>query len=290
MRSIEARLRRIPMYRVMTLTLLALVFVAFVVAAGERFAQPFSFAAMADSLIVLVGISIWANRIMGRLRGVAASDESALITALLLWFLFWPTTAVADLLWLAAAAVLANGSKYAITWRGRHLLNPAAAGAFAVLVVQHLAGRDASYLATWWIARESLSPAVVIGGLLVLWRIRRLTAAAVFVAIATGLVVFGLNANSLLDALGTALTSFPILFAAGFMLIEPRTFPVKRRKQLVVAVVAAVLFGYPLAIYRVMDSPPDIGVFTLTPELALLIANLVAFGVSFHDRKRRTRR
>jgi Na+-transporting NADH:ubiquinone oxidoreductase subunit NqrB len=290
MRSIEARLRRIPMYRLMTLTLLALVVVAFFVAAGGHFSEPFTFAGMADSLIVLVGISICGNRILGRLRKIASSDESALITALLLWFLFWPTSQVVDLLWLAGAALLANASKYAITWRGRHLFNPAAAGAFAVLVLQHVAGRELSFVATWWVARESMAPAVVIGGLLVLWRIRRLTAGAVFVGLATVLVVIGLDPNSLVDAVGTALTSFPILFAAGFMLIEPKTFPVKRPKQLAVAVIAGVLFGYPLAIYRVVDTPPDLGVFALTPELALLIANLVAFAVTVRDRTRRRRR
>lgn len=290
MKSLEARLRRVPMYRLMTLTLLALVAVAFVVAMGSHFGEPFTLPAMAESLVVVTVASLGSNRVLGRLRAVTPSDESALITALLLWFLFWPTAVVADLLWLAGAAVLANASKYVITWRGRHILNPAAAGAFAVLVLQHVAGRDLSFVATWWVAREAMTPALLIGALLVLWRIRRLTAAAVFVVVATTLVVFGLQASSLVAAFGTALTSFPILFVAGYMLIEPKTFPTKRRKQIIVAVVAGLLFGYPLAIYRVVENPPVLGVFTLTPELSLLVANLVAFALTLRDRRPRTRR
>lgn len=290
MNALETRLRRVPMYRLMTLTLLALVVVAFFVALGSHFGEPFTLPAMVESLVVVVVASLGSNRILGRLRGVSPSNESALITALLLWFLFWPTAVVVDLVWLGAAAVLANASKYVIIWRGRHILNPAAAGAFAVLVLQHVAGRELSFVATWWVAREAMAPALVIGALLVLWRIRRLTVAGVFVAIATVLVVIGLHASSLVASLGTALTSFPILFAAGFMLIEPRTFPTKRRKQLVVSVVAGLLFGYPLVIYRVVETPPALGVFTLTPELSLLVANVVAFAITLRDRKPRPRR
>jgi ferredoxin-NADP reductase len=69
------------------------------------------------------------------------------------------------------------------------------------------------------------------------------------------------------DALTTTFTQFPLVFLAGFMLSEPLTLPPRRWQQLTVAAVVAVLFSTVFSI----------GPFTNTPELALVVGNLVAF-------------
>ncbi len=61
------------------------------------------------------------------------------------------------------------------------------------------------------------------------------------------------------------------------MLSEPLTLPPRRRQQLVVAAVMALVFSYPTCISLLTDSPPDLGWFSPTPEIALLVGNLVAF-------------
>lgn len=198
----------------------------------------------------------------------------------MLFFLFWPSTDAVDLAWLAATAFLANASKYALAWRGRHIFNPAAAGAFLVVVVQELVGRDAPINATWWIAAEKLLPFVAVASFLVLWRTRRLDIGIVFVVVSSVLVLLGLDQSGapFVEALQTTAYSFPIVFLAGFMLSEPLTLPPRRYQQLVVAAVTALVFAYPMFVVLFTDTPPELGVFAPSPVTALLIGNLTAFG------------
>lgn len=279
---VDALLGRVSMYRVVSLTLGVLAVYMIVLTAVGVYEDPFTVPAELLTLAVLVVASYVASRACGLLWRVRPHGESSLITALLLWFLFWPSTDAADLLWLAGAAVLANLSKYVFAWHGRHFLNPAAAGAFLVLVTQTLVGRDAAIGATWWVAAEYLLPLVAVGTLVVLWRTRRLVVGSVFMVVAWLLLVIGLHdfGNSWGDAAWTALTSYPLVFLAGFMLSEPLTLPPRQWQQLVVATVAGVVFAYPIAIFTLTDSPPDLGVFTITPELSLLVANVAAFALA----------
>lgn len=279
---LDGALGRVSMYRVVTLVLVALTAVMLVLTATGVFTDPFTVPRQLATLAVLLGASYASNRLCGVVWRVTPHGESSVITALLLFMLFWPSNDGADLAWLAVAALLANLSKYLIAWRGRHVLNPAAAGAFLVVVAQDLAGREATINATWWIAAERMLPFVAVGALVVLWRTRRLDVAAVFVAVSAVLVVVTLHdlGQSWADASRTALYSYPIVFLAGFMLSEPLTLPPRRRQQWIVALVTALAFSYPLAVLLVTRTPPDLGLLNLTPELALLIGNLVAFGLS----------
>ena len=85
-------------------------------------------------LALCVGLTYASNRALAALFRVRPHSESSLITGLLLYFLFWPTCSVRlrrrGLAGVALACVLASASKYALAWRGRHIFNPAAAGAF----------------------------------------------------------------------------------------------------------------------------------------------------------------
>lgn len=281
---LDRQLGKVTMYRLVTIVLVALV-VIYAIFTATGVIEGLSTGDNLMCLAVLLVASYASSRALGLVFRVRPHAESAVITALLLFFLFVPVIPVdgADLVWLAVAAVLAQASKYVLAWRGRHIFNPAAAGAFLVVVAQEVVGRDDRINAIWQTAAtEKLFPFVAIGALLVLWRTRRIDTGLLFVVIATVLVMVRLvdiaaPGQSFVDVLKVTAYSYPIVFLAGFMLSEPLTLPPRRSQQLTVAAVAAVVFAYPTWIFLFTSSPPDLGVLTVTPEIALLVGNLVAF-------------
>jgi ferredoxin-NADP reductase/Na+-transporting NADH:ubiquinone oxidoreductase subunit NqrB len=281
---LDRQLGKVTMYRLVTIVLSLLV-VVYAIFTATGVIEGLSTGDNLLSLAVLLVASYVSSRLLGLAFRVRPHAESAIITALLLFFLFVPIVPVetADLVWLAIAAVLAQASKYVLAWRGRHVFNPAAAGAFLVLLAQEIVGRDDRINAIWQTAAtEKLFPFVVIGALLVLWRTRRLDIGLVFVVVATVLIMVRLldlatPDQSFVDVLKLAAYSYPIVFVAGFMLSEPLTLPPRRHQQLAVAAVTAVVFAYPTWIFLVTSSPPDLGVLAISGEIALLVGNLVAF-------------
>ncbi|MBC7629883.1 hypothetical protein [Aeromicrobium sp.] len=277
---LDGMLGRVTMYRLVTLVLAALVVVMVAFTAAGTFTTPFTVAAELLTVAVLLVASYASSRLFGLIWRVRPHTESSIITALLLFFIFWPSTAFASLVWLAGAAVLANLSKYLLAWRGRHLFNPTASGTFLVVVVQKLVGSEA-IAPTWWVASEKLLPFVAVGAFLVLWRTRRLDLGLLFIVLAGGLTIWGLAAGfgaGYGDALQTTANSYAVVFIAGFMLSEPLTQPPRRWQQLLVAAVVSVLISYPTWISVFDTAPVSVGGIGVTQELALLVGNLVAFG------------
>jgi ferredoxin-NADP reductase len=281
--TLERRLGQVSMYRLVTLALAALVLVTMAYAGlGSLGEGLFTLGGQVVSLVVLLVATVASTWALARLWRVPPHLESSVITALLLYFLFLPQTDVGKLGWMALAGVLASLSKFALAWRGRHVLNPAAAGAFAVYLVQSVLSVDPTGRvgASWWIASADLLPWVAVVSLVVLHRIGRLLLAVVFVVVAGALVVMGLSSfgQSVGDAAVTAIQTSPLIFLAAFMLSEPLTLPPRRYQQIVVALVAAVVYAYPLAILVVTDAPPLFGIGDQWQVAALLIGNVVAFG------------
>jgi ferredoxin-NADP reductase len=280
---LDRQLGRVTMYRLITIVLLVLVAV-YLFFSATGVIDGLSTKDHLVTLGVLLVASYASSRLLGAAWRVRPHGESSIITALLLFFLYvpLPDTGVANLAWLAGAAVLGNASKYVLAWRGRHIFNPAAAGAFLVLVAQDVVGRESPINAIWQTAAtEKLFPFVVVGAFVVLWRTRRLDIGVLFILVAGVLIVVRLldvsADQSFVEVLKVAFYSYPIVFLAGFMLSEPLTLPPRRHQQLAVAALTAVVFAYPSWIYFLTDSPPDLGVFAITPELSLLIGNLLAF-------------
>jgi ferredoxin-NADP reductase len=250
----------VTMYRLVLLTLIAIAAFAVVLSLLGQLAFPAT--DLLATAVVAIGASSASNLLFALVFRVRPHPESSLITGLLLFLLFYPSTAVADLLGVGLAAAIANASKYLLALRGRHIFNPAAIGAFVVSVL----GINA---AVWWVATPALLPLTAVGAFLVLYRSRRLDVAAVFLVVAGAIVVYRLvdGGQDAGGALTTALTSFPLVFLAGFMLSEPLTLPPRRWQQLAVAAVVAVFFSVPFQVGPVFGSP----------ELALLVGNVVAF-------------
>ncbi|HEY8587948.1 MAG TPA: oxidoreductase [Naasia sp.] len=263
MNALDRLTGRLPMYRLVTLALLVLLAASLLLSAtGQLFYSPLAILA---SAAVTTGVCWGATRLLGIAFRVRPHDESAVITGLILFFLFLPTLDPAGLSVLAFAGAVAAASKFLLAWRGRHLFNPAAVAA----VIVGLTGLGAS---GWWVATPPLAPLVAVLGLLILQRTRLLGVGLVFTVVATLLIAGLLTGFGVapLPALGSALGSYPILFLAAFLLPEPLTLPPLRWQRIVVASIMAGAFALPLAVdFRV-------GTFGLSSELAVVLGNLVA--------------
>ncbi len=251
---------RVTMYRLVTLCLSAIVAVALLLSAIGQL--PYSSLEIVASLAVAVASTVIAGRLFALVFRTRPHTESSIITALLLFLLFWPSLEPTDLGVLALAGAVATASKYLIAWRGRHILNPTAAGATIVALL----GFDS---AVWWVATGALLPLVAVGAFLVLYRTRRLAMGVVFVVVAAAILTvrLTLGGQEVVDAASTAFVSYPVIFFAGFMLSEPLTLPPRRWQQLVLAVIVGVLFTIPFSF----------GSIFVSFELALVIGNVLAF-------------
>ncbi len=273
-----AVLGRVSMYRLALLALAALALVAFAVS-FFRLVAPTPLELVVTLLVlavVCVGVDAAAQSVMK----LPWRIESSLITAHILLFVLRPTLDLAGLAGIALAAAVASLSKYVLAWRGRHIFNPAAAGA-AVLTIVSIWLPDLG-ASSWWVGTPVLAAPVILLGLAVLVRTEKVRVITVFVVIAVAVGVArtatqyeqaGLAIDTI-DVLWTVLWSSPFLFLGAFMLSEPLTMPPRRWQQFTVAALVGVLAGWPI----------DLGVISLGQERALLIGNLLAFAFAFSMR------
>ena len=272
-------LGQVSMYRLVMLALAALSLIAFVLSfLGLVVPSP---GELIVTALVLGAVCVGVNAIAQRVVRMPARYESSLITAYILLFVLRPSLDPIALLGCALAGAIAVASKYAIAWRGRHILNPAAVGATVLTAVSAIwpdAGLGAS---AWWVGTPVLAVPVVVLGLAVLLRTERLRIVLVFLLVAVGITVVrqGIQAQQFgiafdpWTSVGSALWSFPFLFLGAFMLSEPLTLPPRRWQQFTVAAIVGVLAGWPI---------PIGDAFTLGQERALLIGNLIGFVWATH--------
>lgn len=260
---LDAQLGRFTMYR-LVLYSLAILFVVGIVYSLLGVIQPgnagvLGMLAHAAVLFAACGLT---NLAFAAIFRVKAHTESSLITAGLLYFILPPNLTLPALGGAAIAGVIAVASKYLLAVRGRHIFNPAAAGAFAI-------GFTGLSFGAWWPGNPWMLPFVVVFAFLILFRTRRLPMGAVYVAVGLAIAagqftLFGLGPVA---GLQYAALQSALWFFVGFMLTEPLTLPPRRWQQLVYAAIAALLYYVSF----------QIGPFHNTPELALLVANLLAF-------------
>jgi ferredoxin-NADP reductase/Na+-translocating ferredoxin:NAD+ oxidoreductase RnfD subunit len=263
-KRIDDVLDGVTMYRLALYYLVALLAAALVSAiAGALPVTPFD---LATSTILVLGVCWVTNAIFSRVFKVPESHESVLITGLIVVLIMRPA-APGDFDGLGAlvfAAVWAMAGKYIFAIGRRHLFNPAALGVglSAVLLDQP---------PTWWAAGNiALLPFVVIGGLVMVRKLRRgdLVLGAIVAAIAA--VLLATPPDNVATAIADTLLYSPLLFAAFVMLTEPSTTPPTR--------LGRVIYG---AIVGVLLTPAfHIGALYFTPEAALLIGNLFAYAIS----------
>ncbi|WP_375387546.1 FAD-dependent oxidoreductase [uncultured Amnibacterium sp.] len=258
---------RVTMYRLVVLVLLITAVGAIVLSlvGVVSFAPTGLLAALAVSVVVGYGT----NRLLGAIRRVRPHAESGVITGLLGFFLFLPLPTVQALGALALAITVANLSKYLLVVRGRHVVNPVAIGA-VVLLLTGLSG------ATWWVATPALLPFLLIGGLLIARRAGAWDLVLPVLAVGVVGTTLRLAAGGTAPgaALWTAVASYPTVFLAVFMMSEPLTAPPRRWQRVLVSALVGVLLLLPLRV----------GPIPMTPEIALVLGNAVAF--AFGQRRR----
>lgn len=220
----------------------------------------FSPLALVVSTVVLLVAVQFTSFLCAKLFGLTTHYDSSLITALILSLIFLPTLEVGGLVVLAFVGMIAGASKYILTWRGRHVFNPAAIAA-VVIGITGLGG------ASWWVATPLLTPVVAIVALVSLYQTKQFWVAGIFLAITIPVLViqFLLFGATFGESL-VLLMSWPLIFLAGVMLTEPLTLPPRAWQRYIVAVVVAVAFLLPF----------KIGPVQMTPALALVIGNIVA--------------
>ena len=257
----------ITMYRLVLYCLIALfVETELLSIAGVISEKPL---AILISGIVLVVFS-FSNSLFAVLFRVKPHPESALITGLLLLFVMEPVDPTANNSWLsyvglAAAALNAQQSKFVLAFRGRHIFNPAALGAFVVTLITPFGD-----FAAWWLASPWLLPVTIILGFAVLYRTRRLLMGVVFVAAVFVFTIITYRSDFPLPTLlAFPFVSISTIFFVAFMLSEPLTLPPRRWQQLVESLIVAAIFTFPFTIAGTFS--------TTTPQFALLVGNLLAF-------------
>lgn len=259
-RWLDRTLGAIAMYKLVWISL-ATVAVAAIALAFFDLISPDPLALLA-SLPVAVGFSYLASLIGARFVHQRPHLESSLITGLLVFFIMAPSVELFGLIGIALASTVAGASKFLIAFRGRHIFNPAALGAY-VFIFAPLG------FPTWWVGTPLLQPLILIAAFLILYRTRRLDLGLTFIVVAAsiriGLIVAG--GATIAEALSVTFASSQLIFFVGFMLSEPLTLPPRRWQRLSVAVIVALLFAIPFSIGPVFSDP----------LLALLLGNLIAF-------------
>ncbi len=107
------------------------------------------------SLVIVVAACSVTNLLFSAFFKVPVNSESSFITALILFSLMSPVKSPTDALMLVLACVIAMGSKYFISPRGRHIFNPAA---FAAVIL----GFTGSGAPVWWIGSAWMLPVTLV--------------------------------------------------------------------------------------------------------------------------------
>lgn len=251
----------IAMYRTVTLALLSLAACSlYLGAVGDL---PYTFTEQLTTLVALITVGYVINASISLISGIPGNHESAVITALIIFFLFIPPASFSELYIPLLALVAAIVSKFVLVYKRQHIFNAAAVGAVAV---SWLGLQDA----WWWVAQPELFAPLVLAGVIVVHKVRRFEMVSMFILV--GMLVVLLESLFILntpvpEALYRYIVTGPALFLGFFMLTEPFTTPGRRVEQLTYAAIVAVLVNTTLLAYW----------FPVSPELALLMGNLVVW-------------
>jgi ferredoxin-NADP reductase/Na+-translocating ferredoxin:NAD+ oxidoreductase RnfD subunit len=268
---LEAKLDGVAMYRTVTLSLIFLFLHGLVLSLLGRI--PYSIGEQVLSALLAVGTALLLNIALARILKVAANHESAVITALILYFLVLPAELInlKESWIIVAVTALAIVSKYFIAYRGQHIVNPAAFGVFGLALVYAILPLPGYFESTWWIGRpEFFIPLLLAGGAVVM-KIRKWTPVLAFLGVAFVMYLFEeWRFRGEWSAVSSEQfwLSGPSLFLAFFMLTEPFTMPPRKPLQAAYGAAVGVISQTTLFL--------SVGI-KMTPELALILGNLLFY-------------
>ncbi len=258
------------MYRTVTVGLTFLALSA--LGLGFWHVIPYRFSEQLISLVVVLVVALVTNYMASQLWKVVVSMESAVITALIVHFLVIPVqlTKLEDLWVIATVVFLAILSKFVVSWRKQHIVNPAAFGAFAMALVYSVLPVPGYFESNWWVGQVELFIPLLLAGMVVVLKVRKWTPVISFLVIACLVFLFeGWRFDGEpLSRFSYFWLSGPSVFLAFFMLTEPFTMPPTKRLQAFygafVGFISQTNLFLPLSI-------------KMTPELALVLGNLVFY-------------
>jgi glycine betaine catabolism B len=188
---------------------------------------PFDPISIAGTAFYLVAVCWIVNEILARIFKVGTNIESSIITGLILSLIVGPVNWIPsfegmtkNLIFLTVVAAVAMVSKYILIYKGKHIFNPAAFGAVAAAIILNQG-------ASWWVGMPAVMPVIILGGLLVIKKIRRWEIVLPFVLgyllITSGMVM--MRGGDPLGVIQGILLGSSLLFFAFVMLVEPLTSP-----------------------------------------------------------------
>ncbi len=257
---LDGWLNRVTMYRLVIYYLCGLVGIATVQSWRGELQYPM--VTLLGTTVVAVGTCWVINALFAYAFEAPLNHDSAVITGFILALIVGPAQVQSEYVFLAWAATLAMASKYILARHQVHLFNPAA---IAVVATGFFAGETAS----WWVGTASLTPFVILGGLLLVRKLRRgdLVWFFVWTALFFSLAWSSVLGVSLAQGFRQLVLNSPVWFLAFVMLTEPVTLPSTRGLQIAYGVLMGVLVIPQL----------HVGTFYLTPELAVVAANACAY-------------
>jgi Na+-transporting NADH:ubiquinone oxidoreductase subunit NqrB len=264
--------RRILTYRLALYYLAAILSAALGLSAAGNVHQ--SVLNLAFSALVSLGVCLAVNWAFAYVFGADSNSESVAISAIIITLIITPV-APGDLAgagFLALVCAWAMASKYLIAIRKKHLFNPACFGAALLGMGLH---RNVS----WWVGdNAALLPVILLGGALILSRLRYFEMVAAFALVVLGISIAEGSPGiaGMMQSLSSMGIHSMFCFFGLVMLTEPRTAPLGRWRQIVYGASVGLLF-----------SPfTHIGSYYFTPESALICGNLF----TFFSNKRRMKR
>ena len=230
---------------------------------------PYSPISLIISLIILFTISFITNKSFAYFLKIPANVESIYISVFILALIMPPAATYEQYFILAQCGVFAMASKYIIAPFHRHIFNPAA---LTAVLTTLLFGQPA----TWWVGAFVMLPFVVLGGAVIIRKIKRVDLAVSFLAAAVlTAAIFGyFRGENIFDVLGTALLYSPLFFFMSIMITEPQTTPPTR--------VSRIFYGALVGLF--FSTPVSLGPLYFTPEIALLCGNIFSYLISFKKR------
>lgn len=256
--------RRVLTYRLAFYYLTTIVVTAVVLSVAGVVHQP------GPNLVFSTAVALFSchsvNWFFAQTFGAESKWESVSISALIIALIITPVAPndLKGIAFLSLVSVWAMASKYMLAIGKRHLFNPAAFGAALMGIGLH---RTVS----WWVGDNTvLLPVIILGGALMLTRLRYYEMVTSFAVVVLGFSLAHGNLSSM-ASVDRSLSMMGIhsmfCFFGLVMLTEPRTVPLGRWRQIVYGSVVGVLF-----------SPfTHVGTYYFTPEVALLGGNLLTF-------------
>jgi len=265
--------RRILTYRLALYYLAAILIATLGLSAAGLVHQ--SILNLAFSAIVSLCVCLGVNWAFAYVFGADSNWESVAISAIIITLIITPVAPsdLAGVGFLGLVCAWAMASKYLIAIHKKHVFNPACFGAVLVGMGLH---RDVS----WWVGDNALLlPVILLGGVLILSRLRYFEMVAGFAVVVLGIAIAEGNLASIAGVVrslsGMGIHSMFCFFGM-VMLSEPRTTPLGRGQRVVYGALVGLLF-----------SPfTHIGTYYFTPESALVCGNLF----TFFSNKRRMKR